>query len=215
MTKMLDVATDQTIESVWGNAIRDRTVQRFASKTELDTWTTAGDGALAYTTDTNRLWLRKTTAWLLVGGSMPRVELRRAADQSLANGVNVLLTWDTENVDTDGLHSTAANTARITIPAGFGGRWRFDALVTFSLATVTGTRAAWFSKNDETGAGAARIHQTELPGNGGGATAVPLSRELVLVPGDYIAVMTVHTAGAANPMSAGSSMFGAQYVGPS
>lgn len=65
MTKTAAVTPGTRITSAWGNTIRDRTVQRFATKSELDlTWSDAGDGAMAITLDDFRLWVRRGGRWL-------------------------------------------------------------------------------------------------------------------------------------------------------
>lgn len=57
-----DVAPGTSLMPSWGNAIRDRTVQRFANATELNAWA-ATDGAMAYTADQGELWERQGSAW--------------------------------------------------------------------------------------------------------------------------------------------------------
>lgn len=65
MTKTANVAPGTRITSAWGNNVRDRSVQRFATKSELDlTWSDAGDGAMAITLDDYRLWVRRGGRWL-------------------------------------------------------------------------------------------------------------------------------------------------------
>jgi hypothetical protein len=43
----------------------------------------------------------------------------------VASGNFDVITFNTEDYDTDGLHDTVTNNTRITIPTGFGGYWRF------------------------------------------------------------------------------------------
>lgn len=57
------VGTGQIITPTWGNDIRDRTVQRFASLAELNTWATAPDGCVAYITDDDSLLVREAGVW--------------------------------------------------------------------------------------------------------------------------------------------------------
>lgn len=55
-----------------------------------------------------------------------------STDQTIANNTNTAVTWDTEDFDTDGFHSTSSNTSRFTIPSGKAGKylctatWRWD-----------------------------------------------------------------------------------------
>jgi hypothetical protein len=58
------VAAGQKIASTWGNELRDRTRQVFATKAELDAqWPTAPVGAFAVTLDTGWTWSRASDRW--------------------------------------------------------------------------------------------------------------------------------------------------------
>lgn len=47
--------------------------------------------------------------------------VKKSADQTAANYTSATaITWDAEDYDTDGFHSTVSNTSRITIPTGLG-----------------------------------------------------------------------------------------------
>ena len=57
-------ADSNRVTSAWGNEIRDRTLQVFASVAERDAqWSAPPNGAEAITLDTNTLWLRRAGAW--------------------------------------------------------------------------------------------------------------------------------------------------------
>lgn len=59
-----DVVDGQLIESAWGNAIRDRAVERFDNKAALDAgWGSAANGCYAVTVDTGYRWVRKGGVW--------------------------------------------------------------------------------------------------------------------------------------------------------
>jgi hypothetical protein len=61
------VYPDTDILDAWGNEIRDRTAQNFASATERDAqWPAPPNGALAYTVDFGILWLRRAGVWVQV-----------------------------------------------------------------------------------------------------------------------------------------------------
>lgn len=60
-----DVLDGQIIESAWGNAIRDRTVERFDSLAQLTSqWPNAPTGAQALTLDTFRRYSKRAAGWL-------------------------------------------------------------------------------------------------------------------------------------------------------
>jgi hypothetical protein len=69
MTKTVDVAAGQKIASVYGNELRDRTLQVFATVAERDAqWAAAPNGAQCVTLDTGHIWLRQAGVWRLAPG---------------------------------------------------------------------------------------------------------------------------------------------------
>ena len=83
MPEIPNVITDETIESEWGNAVRDRTLQRYADVTER---TADGDhalpGDLSYIANTGEVDIYHAGAWrhlgarsesmqMLAGGAVP------------------------------------------------------------------------------------------------------------------------------------------------
>lgn len=69
--------------------------------------------------------------------------LRASAIQAVANN-GAALTWNTEDVDTAGIHSTSVNPTRIT--PNIAGYWQFTATTQFASNT-TGRRGAGIRKN--------------------------------------------------------------------
>jgi hypothetical protein len=49
----------------------------------------------------------------------------KSATQTVASGNFDVVSFNTEDYDTDGLHDNATNNTRITIPTGLGGYWYF------------------------------------------------------------------------------------------
>jgi hypothetical protein len=62
------------------------------------------------------------------------VRLRRAANQSMTNATLTSVSWDTEDVDSDGFISVASTT--ITIPAGLGGLYNITFMPEFVVAAT-------------------------------------------------------------------------------
>jgi hypothetical protein len=56
------VVPGNTIMATWGNEIRNRTIQVFASDVEMQAWA-APNGALCYRTDQRRYYTRTSNAW--------------------------------------------------------------------------------------------------------------------------------------------------------
>ena len=52
------------------------------------------------------------------GASFVGVSLCGSAAYNMPGGTEYLVTWDTENYDTNGFHSTSTDTGRVTIPSG-------------------------------------------------------------------------------------------------
>lgn len=80
MAEQADVVTTETIEVEWGNAIRDRTVQRYddlATRSAENTSPTAGD--LAFMQDTGDLDIYFSGAWRHIGDAAGIVKLNAGA----------------------------------------------------------------------------------------------------------------------------------------
>lgn len=77
--------------------------------------------------------------------------LRQSAPQSIPTGfVDTVLLFDTEDWDTDTLHSTVTNTSRITIPTGLAGLWRMTSVVSMANPAENGNVAVKIRKNGTT-----------------------------------------------------------------
>lgn len=99
-------------------------------------------GGLDAYVDDVKVWLK-----------MPKMRCKvfNSAAQSITNNTPTLLTWDSEDHDIGGLHSTVSNTARITPPALIGpgfGLFLLIAQVQWAAGT-TGYRRARILYNDD------------------------------------------------------------------
>jgi hypothetical protein len=45
----------------------------------------------------------------------------------VSDSTETIMTFDTEQWDTNSIHSTATNTGRFTVPSGYGGKWQLAA----------------------------------------------------------------------------------------
>ena len=68
---------------------------------------------------------------------------------STSNDTYTTMTFNSENFDSDGYHSTSTNTSRITIPAGKGGKYLFYGNIGFT-GNANGVRTATILKNGTT-----------------------------------------------------------------
>ena len=57
--------------------------------------------------------------------------LSKGSNQTITAGSYQAITFTTEDIDTDGFHSNATNTSRITVPTGKGGKYLITANFTY------------------------------------------------------------------------------------
>lgn len=127
-----------------------------------------------------------------VNQAIPSARVFNSANISITtSGVAQALTFDTERWDNGSLHSTSANTSRLT--ASVAGIYTIGACVDFA-ANATGIRALALQVN-----GTTTIASMILPNNGG-ATVVQLALGGVLyqlAKGDYVEAVVTQTSGGA------------------
>jgi hypothetical protein len=142
-----------------------------------------------------RLVYDATTArWRVL---LPVFAFRAAAYNSAAQSINdatfTLVTFDTEDYDVGGLHSTVTNTSRFTIPTGGDGTYRISAVVAFA-GHATGQRIMKVIKSgaDFTGNG-------YILGTTGATwvTGMSLTVDTSAVAGDYFELHAYQNSGAA------------------
>jgi hypothetical protein len=136
-----------------------------------------------------------------------------AQNQSLAvvGGNQYILSFNTEDYDTDSFHSTSTNTSRLTIPTGKGGKY----LVNIGISTDLGTNYAYiyFVKNGSaqglpTGTNGAFL--ATIVNVGSNTPKLGGSAVVSLLAGDYIEVMWQNSATGTMNFDA---RFSASYLG--
>jgi len=143
------------------------------------------------------------------GGSFAGCSLVDANQQTITNNTYTALTWDTEDFDTDGFHSTSSNTSRITIPSGKGGYYLFTGQVGWDDNT-TGVRILKLYKNG-----------TEVPRTGylepnAQYPTMSMTTILSLVATDYVEMYVYQNSGGNRTAYKGTARYGwfnAQYLG--
>ena len=73
------------------------------------------------------------------GATFAGCALYKSGAQSINNNTATAITFDTENFDSDGYHSTVTDTSRITIPSGKGGKYLFTFTISWA-SNATGAR---------------------------------------------------------------------------
>lgn len=119
----------------------------------------------------------------------PRAQLRQTSAQTFGTGAFVALTFDAEDWDNYGGHSTATNTSRYTCQVA--GIYVFSGKISFA-ANTTGRRATRWSKNgsDVTG-GQTAIIATSTSDIEHPATTIQIS----LAVGDYVELLGYQESG--------------------
>lgn len=110
-----------------------------------------------------------------------------SADITISDSTNTYLTFDTENIDTDAMHSTSANTSRITINKA--GKYLVGATIRWA-SNATGYRQAFLQINRTTNIDV-RI-QTPVTGQ---VTNMGISTIYQFAAADYIEVGVFQTSG--------------------
>ena len=104
-----------------------------------------------------------------------------SAYQSVAQLTETVLTWNSENYDTDNIHSTSTNTDRLTVPTGKGGKWLVSGMI------ATGQTSGGYIEIYITINGAAAAFP--IASSGGSflrQSTIVLSKIYDLAAGDYI-----------------------------
>ena len=110
--------------------------------------------------------------------------------QSISNNTSTLITWDSENFDTNTYHSTSSNTSRITIPAGKAGKYLFTSYGFFA-DNATGNRRLDLRKNGSL------IRSWPTPSTLATFSGLTITCILDLAEADYIEIAAFQTSGGA------------------
>lgn len=138
----------------------------------------------------------------------PLCVLTHSATQTLTTATVTPIVFDTEATDTDGMHSTASNTSRITaVTAGY---YLVAGHIPFA-ANATGGRHGWLSLNGTTTriawASATSVTAATI-------TSLAMSGAVFLNVGDYVELMGYQTSGGnlATDITTGSARLTALWV---
>ncbi len=160
-------------------------------------YTTAGDIVYASSaTALARLGIGASGKYLKSTGSAPSWAdlttvnaciLKLLADKSIANSTYTVIDWTSEEVDTNGMHSTGANKSRITIAET--GYYYMAFLAVFEAAN-SGFREALILKN-----GTTVLWKSSMSAIGGGRDNVIACGFDYLSAGDYLTAQVWHNQG--------------------
>jgi len=116
-----------------------------------------------------------------------------SGSQSIANTTETIMTFDTEQFDTDAFHSTASNTGRMTVPTGKGGKYLLSGM--FNCGTNAVNMEFYLYVNGSyyiTG-----FPQTQSLQNSRGTALAILNVVVSLSAGDYVEVKAYQESGGA------------------
>ena len=95
-------------------------------------------------------------SWATPGPTFVGCDLRKTANQTIANNSTTKITFDSENFDTNGFHDNSTNNTRITIPSGYGGKYLFTFMASWENNS-TGHRSIVFYVNGSEGENISRL----------------------------------------------------------
>lgn len=151
---------------------------------------------------------QKTDDTFAAGGVGPTCRATQTSAQTLTTGVYAAVTFNAEDWDLAGMHSTVTNTSRVT--ATQAGKYRVMTQVSFA-ANSTGDRKIYVNKNSTQVAVG-----TNKPVSGFAATVIAFST-VYLAVGDYVEVFAQQSSGGNLNTSAttGETFIEVEWVSPS
>lgn len=124
--------------------------------------------------------------------------LIRTASVAVSDATDTSVTFPTgsmtEQLDTDGFHSGASATARITIPSGGGGWYLIGANGRWQ-SNSAGLRALWIERNGVAGSGTNIAESRLTPGGVSTQISQVVSSVYLLSAGDYVSLNCRQTSG--------------------
>lgn len=117
----------------------------------------------------------------------------RSTNQSIANNTDAAISFNSETVDTVGMHESVTHPTRITVPTGYAGKYLVQGQVYFDF-DVDGDRTAVLKVNGTTVVSTGQEPAVTVSTK---PTVVAVSGLVVLAEADYIELIAHHVAGAA------------------
>ena len=154
-------------------------------------------------------------AWSAIPATTPTfvgVSLCGSAAYNMPGGTEYLVTWDTENFDTSGYHSTSTDTGRVTIPSGKAGKYLVTAMLSWAANSGAGYRTMYLKKNGSTYANGGQNVQPCVTGG----TMNVFSQVLDLAVADYLTITGYMTKGGGDLnvyLANNESFFNVTYLG--
>lgn len=119
------------------------------------------------------------TVWQEVTAA-PAISCRVTHSANQTTAATLALAFDTETYDVGGLHDTATNNTRITIPASQTGRYQFNGTLTWTAGSTVGVEG-YLRKN-----GATKLSTFGVARTTGEKYGLVVADMIDLVAGDYV-----------------------------
>jgi hypothetical protein len=211
MSRVRDLASILTASSVLGTDVEVATaVSNHSAASNPHTeyvqktlTTTTGDIIYASSANTPaRLGIGSTDQVLKVSGGVPSwstpavatptfvgCSLYNTTSHTIANNTETIITYDSEYIDTHGFHESVTNPSRITIPAGYAGKYLISATNRYEQSATGARNMNLYVNNSNV------LDMMNLPGNS--ATVTYLFRSVIytLAVGDFVQIRANHTSG--------------------
>lgn len=129
------------------------------------------------------------TAAQISATAQPNARCFNSVAQSLPSSGTTALTWDSEDFDVGGVHSTAATPTRFTVPAGSSGLW----LVTVSASPLTQVAARFALEIWKNSSLAQKGMDVSVSTNSGNIVTLGASALLRLNVADYVEARMYHS----------------------
>ncbi len=126
--------------------------------------------------------------------AQPGCRLRRVANQSISNITTTSVSWDTEDLDTDGF--IVATSPTVTIPSGLGGRFAITARA--QSASALGAGRAFIQVVPTSGITGLPAEFRVPVNNNSADSRYVVSVTIPLLAGDTFVVQVFHSIGAAD-----------------
>ena len=145
------------------------------------------------------------------GSTFVGCSIYKTSNQSIANDTDEVITFGSEEFDTDAFHSTSTNTSRITIPAGKGGKYLVVGQASWA-ANATGQRRLMVFLNGSSISMGVMANPLTVSGQ---PTRYNMSFIKDFVATDYIELAAFQTSGGALDIQGfqSTTRFGVVYLG--